>query len=39
MNEVMKWDMLLNPEHRKWRQDNQELMVIGLYRGFEANQG
>jgi hypothetical protein len=39
MYEVMKWDMLLNPELRKWRQEDQEFKVIGLSREFEANLG
>jgi hypothetical protein len=39
MYEVMKWDMLLNPELRMWRQEDQEFKVIGLHREFEANLG
>jgi hypothetical protein len=39
MYEVMKCDMLLNPELRSGRQEDQELKVIELYRESEANLG
>lgn len=39
MYEAIKWDTLLNPELRKWRQEDQEFKVTGLHREFEANLG
>lgn len=34
----MKWDMLLNPELRMWRQEDQEFKVILNYKASVRSQ-